>query len=190
MYELLYKYLLLNYKLGLPGVGSFYIEPVSAKIDLVEGVLTAPQKVVNFDNGKIIPDKAFYEYLSKEMKIGEVDAIQQLNEFALQLKQIALTEGIQLPGIGKLDSSSSGDLSFSPESICQDLLPEIHLNNSVAANAKLIDIYDSGETRIIFQNADQPEKEKISVQTQEDYWWVYAIVLALMGLGALLYYYI
>lgn len=190
MYELLYKYLILNQKLALPGVGSFYIEAVPAQMDFVAGTLIAPKKVVNFNRDSITADRAFYDYLISEMKLNESEVIKRLNKFGQQIRQAALQNGISLPGIGMLKMSNQDDLSFYPETKENDLMPEINLSNSVASESNLINVYDSGETKIILQKAAHPEEEKIEMVSKEDYWWVYAIVLALMGLGALLFYYI
>jgi hypothetical protein len=190
MYELLYKYLILNQKLGLPGVGSFYIKSVPAKMDFVAGTLAAPKKVVNFNRESTTVDRAFYDYLISELKLNETEVIQKLNGFGQQIKQAALKDGISLPGIGTLKISYQGDISFYPETKNNDLLPEINWNGSVALGSNLTNVFDSGETKIILQNAPHPEEEKIKLQLTEDYWWVYAIVLALIGLGALLFYYI
>jgi hypothetical protein len=53
-----------------------------------------------------------------------------------------------------------------------------------------VDVYDTAESTIITQEVEISSEQKIVVNKQEDYWWVYAIILALMGVGALLYYYI
>lgn len=190
MYELLYKYLILNKKLGLPGVGNFYMESVPAKMDFVAGTLTAPKKIVNFDQDNTTAETGFYEYLIREMKLSELEVVHRLNRFGQLIRQAALKDGINLPGIGSLKTNSAGNITFYPETKPSFLLPEIDLDNSVASGSNLINVYDSGETKIILQEKPHPEEAKIEMKSEEDYWWVYAIILALCGLGALLYYYI
>jgi hypothetical protein len=53
-----------------------------------------------------------------------------------------------------------------------------------------MDIYANVQPSIIKQSNFQGNSEKLVAKEKEDYWWVIAIVLAIMGLGALLYYYI
>jgi hypothetical protein len=190
MYELLYKYLILNQKLGLPGVGSFYIESIPAKMDIVAGTLTAPKKVVNFNKESTTVDRAFYDYLISELNLNETEVIQKLNGFGQQVKQAAQQNGISLPGIGMLKIAYQGDLTFYPETKYGNLLPIINLNASLASGSNPAAVVDSVETKIIIQNTTSPEKVELRLQSKEDYWWVYAIALALVGLGALLFHYI
>ncbi len=190
MYGILYKYLILNNKIGFPGIGSFFIEAVPAKMDIVTSTLVAPGNFVNFKADEVISDNRFYEYLSKEMRTSEIEAATQFTRFSHELKDYAMNDGVVLPGLGTLKKSYEGSLSFYAETPANTLLPEIKINNSVAVNANLIDVYDSGETKIITQEGIAPLEEKIVKEDNEDYWWVWAIILALCGLGALLYYYI
>ena len=99
--------------------------------------------------------------------------------------------GIQLPGIGLLKGNGEGNLHLISDELKNEGLQTIYLDNSeITANANLVDVYDSAESTIITQEVEIPADEKIIANKQEDYWWVYAIILALMGVGALLYYYI
>lgn len=190
MYELFYKYLIVNQKAGLPGVGNFYVESVPAKLDIVNRTLTAPFQSINFSADAPVNDRAFYDYLSRELKLNGIEAVTQFNELSKQIQETAAKNAVALPGIGTLKKNEAGEFIFYPEINANTLFPQIHLNNSVAADAKIVSVYDSGETKIITQEAIAPEEEKIIMSESEDYWWVYAIILALMGLGALLYYYI
>ena len=190
MYEIFYKYLIVNQKIGLPGVGNFYIESIPAKIDIVHSTLTAPSQSVIFSVEAPLNDRSFFDYLSREMKLNGIEAVTRFNEFSQQINERAINSGAILPGIGTLKKNENGQFSFYPEIKNNTLLPQIHINDSVVADSKLIAVYDSGETKIITQESAAPEEEKIVMHDSDDFWWVYAIILALMGLGALLYYYI
>ncbi|MDE3143234.1 MAG: hypothetical protein KGL19_03705 [Bacteroidota bacterium] len=180
----------MNHKVGLPGVGNFYIESVPAKLDIVHCTLDAPFESINFSSDAPVNDRAFYDYLSREMKLNGIEAVAQFNELSKRIQETAAQNAVALPGIGTLKKNESGEFIFYPEIKSNSVLQQIHLNNSVAADANIVSVYDSGETKIITQEAIAPEEEKILMSESEDYWWVYAIILALMGLGALLYYYI
>ncbi|MDE3235440.1 MAG: hypothetical protein KGO81_05745 [Bacteroidota bacterium] len=189
MYELFYKYLILNKKAGIPGIGNFEVQSVPAHLDFVTKTISAPAQSIRFDTEKVSLDRSFYNYLSRELNVNEIEAINQFNEFSHKLKDIAVKGGVQLPGIGILHRSLDGEVSFREEKH-DPVFTTIHLNASPAADANLVDLYGSGETRIITQDVPHEEEEKIVMKDKEDYWWVYAIVLALLGVGALLYYYI
>jgi hypothetical protein len=190
MYELFYKYLIVNQKIGLPGVGNFYVESIPAKIDIVHSTLSAPTQLISFSAEAPINDRSFFDYISREMRLNGIEAVTRFNEFSQTINERAINSGAILPGIGTLKKNEDGEFSFYPEIKNHTLLPNININDSVAADAKLIAVYDSGETKIITQETVAPAEEKIILQDSDDFWWVYAIILALMGLGALLYYYI
>lgn len=190
MYEILYKYLILNNKISLPGIGSFFIESVPAKMNIVTNSLIAPARLVSFTaEVDSIPNR-FYEYLSREMQLNEIEAATKFNQFSNELKGSALNGGVTLPGLGKLQKNTEGTLFFMEEEKSDILWPEIKINNTTDINTNLIDVYNSGETKIITQEGIAPVEEKITREEDEDYWWVWAIILALCGIGALLYYYI
>jgi hypothetical protein len=190
MYELFYKYLILTNKAIIPGVGNFSVQKIPAKLDFVTKTLIAPAQNFNFNEEHSMADKDFYNYLAREMKVEEVDAVTQFQSFASQLKETAFNGGIELPGLGTLKNLSGDNIYFFPEYNANSTLQSIQLNMSPAANANLVDVYDSGETQILTQEVIIPEEEKIRTKEKEDFWWVYAIILAIMGLGALLFYYI
>jgi len=190
MYGLFYKYLILNQKADIPGLGNFIIESIPARMDIVRQSLTAPSQSFSFHHDKAVTDKSFFQFLAREMNVSEMEAINRFNGFSRKIKDNALHGGIDMPGIGTLGTNNEGEIFFHPIKKQFPVFSEIRLNLSPAANANLVDLYDSGETKIITQETEAPPEEKIVMKEKEDYWWVYAIVLALMGLGALLYYYI
>ncbi len=191
MYELFYKYLILNHKVGLPGVGSFFVTRIPAKMDFVTRSLFAPAEVIQFNKEHQAAEKGFYEFVEKQMNISDVDAITRFSNFSFQIKEKASQPGgISLPGIGLLRTDFDGSLYFSAEENKTASLKQIYLDNSnTTSNANLVEVYDTGESTIIAQEVEITS-EKIIINKQEDYWWVYAIILALMGVGALMYYYI
>ncbi|MBS1626308.1 MAG: hypothetical protein JSR09_11710 [Bacteroidetes bacterium] len=193
MYNIFYKYLLLNQKAAVPGIGYFTVEETPAKMDFITQTISAPNQEFRFTNEtNCTIEKTFLFYLSKELKVNEVEAINRVNQFAQTVKEGALNGGVNLPGLGILKRSYEDVIYFVPEYnyAKQPLLTNIHLEHTVAANANLVDLYDAGDTRILKRENAAPEEEKIVLKEKEDYWWVYAIVLAILGLGALLYYYI
>jgi hypothetical protein len=190
MYELFYKYLLLNHHVALPGVGNFTVVDVSAKLDFITQSIAAPSQVIQFQQSHSVNDKGFYFYAAKTLQINEAEANQQVMHFAQTIKDAAFNDGVELPGIGSLKKATDDTLFFIPETNQHSVLSNIRLSNTVAADANLVDLYDAGENRIIVQKVKPLKQEHEMAAEKEDYWWVYAIVLAVFGLGALLFYYI
>ena len=190
MYEFLYRYFILNNKLALPGIGSFSTENVPAKIDFVSKRLTAPSKNILFANNNAGMDKQLLLYLSKELKLSDTDTVKSFTEFVKHLAKSVVNGGAELPGLGTLQKAVSGEIYFYPEYKSNKALREISLDTEEISNANIVDLYGTVETEIITQKVEIPESEKLHLHDNEtDYWWLYALILAIMGIGALAWYY-
>ncbi len=194
MYQLFYKYLILNQRVSVPGLGNFYVDKSPAHLDFIHKRITPPESTIGFKDDAVILDKPFIEYLKKELKLQDVDVLKTIQDFSHRIRQGAEAGGISLPGIGKLQSGYEGNLLFLPEKKQEQSFKAIDLQNPIYTHAKLIDIYDySGESVRMIEQVYIPkpgEKEIYHHGQKEDYWWVYAIILAIMGMAALFYYYI
>ena len=193
MYQEIYKYFVLNKRVSLPGIGNFSVNIDSAKLDFVTGVLHAPKPKVAFEKGQPAIDRQFFQYLSKALKVDEKQAVQAFQAFSQSIKEnIDSNNPVELPGIGKLQKGySEDDILFTEEnSNTVNYLSDIKLNAATDSKANLVELYKTGDSLIITEETEDDRLEMIIKEKDEDYWWVYALILALMGVGALLYYYI
>lgn len=193
MYQQLYKYFVLNRKVSLPGLGDFVINTIPAKLDFVTGVLHAPHPKIAFKRGQPSVDKNLFQYLSKELQIDEKQAVQELQAFSENIKDnLGNNVSVDLPGIGKLQKGDNdNDVLFTEENIAMPVfLNDIKLNSATDSKANLVELYKTGDNLILTEETEDDRLEMIIKDKDEDYWWVYALILALMGIGALLYYYI
>lgn len=193
MYQELYKYFVLNKKVSIPGIGNFSINSTPAKLDFIAGVLHAPQPKVGFVQEDLAVDKNFVQYLSKELKIDERQAAQDFKAFGQSIKDnLENSKPVQLPGIGKLQKGyNDNDVLFTEEhAAVPSFLNDIKLNSATDSKASLVELYKTGDNLILTEETEDDRLEMIIKEKDEDYWWVYALILALMGIGALLYYYI
>jgi hypothetical protein len=94
-----------------------------------------------------------------------------------------------LPGIGNIRKEFSGYV-IDTDTESKQVLPDLWITKTQAATTSLMDVYANVQPSIIKQSNFDGNSEKLVTKEKEDYWWVIAIVLAIMGLGALLYYYI
>ncbi len=69
MFKLLYKYLILNKKLIVPGIGVFYIEREPAKLDFADKVFPSPAFQVGFNAQPSLNDNRMYAFISREQKL-------------------------------------------------------------------------------------------------------------------------
>lgn len=193
MYHELYKYFILNKKVSIAGIGSFSINTTSAKLDFVAGVLHAPHPKIGFIQGETGIDRNLFQYLSRELKIDEKQAVQDFQAFGLNIKEnLENNKPVQLPGIGKLQRGyNNTEILFTDqEAVSPNFLNDIKLNSATDSKANLVELYKTGDNLILTEETEDDRLEMIIKEKGEDYWWVYALILALMGIGALLYYYI
>lgn len=186
MYLLFYKYLILNNRVNLPGLGSFFVDYSPAKLDLLNERIASPEWVVSFKQEPVIVDRNFLEFVKNELHTNETEANNNIQQFSELVKQEATNGGVELPGIGRLEPSQQGVL----------LLKTPEQTNTIALKVeknKLVDVYEEVEykkpehkTDGSIANLDATIEKKES----EDYWWVWAIILVIISMAALFYYYI
>ncbi len=192
LYELFYKYLILNGRASMPGIGTFGIEQIPSTMDYENKKLNPPTQSIRLESSEIATDTySLYNYLAKELEINESEAARKFQEFTHDLQKQAASKGsVLLPGIGRLLKDAYYGYSIDGESESKQVLPDLWITKTQAANSGLMDVYSSDKPSILRHRATAQEFDKLIVKETEDYWWVIAIVLAIMGLGALLYYYI
>lgn len=169
--QLLIKYLIQNGRLGIPEIGMFHVKRLPAQIIADGAEIKGPELVIVYAPETVTADKHLFEFLSIETATDEVAAIGQFNAWAHELKQkITDHQSVELPFIGTLSLDQDGSI--------------IHTN---AVN-------DIGFTTVAL-----PEGVSLQqfVTTDEEgdlpsdsSWWIYAIILLLLGVAAIAYYYL
>lgn len=191
LYELFYKYLILNGRASMPNIGTYAIEQVPATMDFENKKLNPPTQSVHLESSEIATDTySLYNYLAKELNVNESEAARRFQEFSHDIqKQVATNGSVVLPGIGRLKKDYNG-YAVEPEAESKQVLPDLWITKTQAATTSLLDVYAAVQPSIIKQSNFNSDADRLVMKEKEDYWWVFAIVLGIMGLGALLYYYI
>jgi CCDC81-like prokaryotic HU domain 1 len=191
MREYLFKYLVLHKNLCIPKVGVFNIENLSAQIDGTNNLLYPPSQVIRFKQEMVTPDRNFYDFLVAESGMELVDVIKHLQLFAQNiLTEAQDTKGAVLEGIGTLKREHSGHLLFFADRPLEYLFPQVNIDKaiSLAKTANLKQAAFKG------QELEGDELREFLGQANDveggDNWWVYALGLLLLGIGALLFYYV
>ena len=172
MDQQLYKYLVLHRNLSVPQLGSFLIKDQPAYYENATGLLHAPRPLIYFSEGVTsMSEKLFFDFLAAEMGVDEVAAIKQFHDYAYRLRENLLTNSTaEVKGIGTLSKGEDGLIVFDPANDLTYLLPPVQEGEAISADAYTTD-------------------EEAGTVTGKDNWWVYAVILGILGLGALLYYY-
>jgi nucleoid DNA-binding protein len=116
MFDLLYQYLVRNNRVSLPGLGTFFVEQVPAKIDIVNKSIVAPSYTFRLDRANDFSGKNFFVWLANAAHISEWDAIKKLSEFAFEVRK-AIQQGNKViwKGVGVLRPGQPGEIKFEPE---------------------------------------------------------------------------
>jgi hypothetical protein len=176
MLNALYKYLILNDNVSIPGVGSFHIKRSAAAFDQASGIFHPPACEIKFEQGTALTDTKFYHFLSGEKGITEVDAVRKFQDFAYQLrKDIQTHPFVELSNMGVLKRNGLGDVVFESSVSTKKYFP------SIAPE----EIGNEQEETVIAEQETTGEEAVVA----KDRWWIWATVLALLALAAIGYYY-
>ena len=187
MVHLLYKYLIIHKQVAIPGVGLFYIDRKPARHDIANKVFQSPELNIDFKAGTTITDKEFYQFVSKEKGIDEVEAVKHLHDFAHRLKQeVSANKRVELPGMGVLIKNGMGQVSFEAHNALTSYFPPI-VEERILVDRPAPDITNAPLTAVSQQ--EESDTEPPPSNQRKDYWWVYAIVLGVIGIAIIMYYY-
>lgn len=184
MFEALYKYLILNGRLGFPGMGSLVIETLPVEHDFAQKKIYPPLPVIRWQSEMIAPDQQFYKFIASDLALNEVNAIGQFNDFTYQLKEAIAQKGMaELPGIGKLKKEFANTYSFDPAYTLDDYFqPVIAGYVNPQTNQPLV------EDEPADINLNRKKARRLKEKPADANWWIYAIILALLGIAGLIYY--
>ena len=191
MHQYLLKYLVLHKQLPLPKLGVFSIEQVSAQIDATNHLLYPPSQVIRFTQETVAADRHFYDFIVNETGWELVDVIRHIQKFAQQLlNQAQDKEGAILEGIGTLKQEADGHLLFFADRPLDYLFSQVKIDKSVSL-AKADTLKQSAYKAQELEGDELRELLGQAIDSDaSDNWWVYAFALLLLGVGALLFYYV
>jgi len=190
MLQLLYKYLILNKKVSLPGIGVFYITRHPSSLDFSKKQFTAPSAEIIFKENRNEADKKLFRFIGSNQQIDEQNAIQNLNLFSAGIKEKLESVGtVQLSGIGILTKSRVGTISFKQEQSLNTFY------ENVASERMMREVSsESSKPSIIEENypgiaVEEAATDAENSRPKRDYWWLYAIIAASIAVAAIAYYY-
>jgi len=180
MLNVLYRYLILNDHVSIPGVGNFTVHHQPA---LLSGnTIQPPATTVSFEGGTAITDKQFYTFLAKEKGLSEVDAVRRYQDFAYQLKKdITANTSVELNGLGVLTKDPHGNILFEAVPSAQQYFSAITLNVSAEVAPAIVTATSESVT-----TEEETETENI----RKDRWGIWAGILAAVAIAAIAWYYL
>lgn len=169
--DLLYKYLILNGRLGIPEIGRLAIYRTPASVQEDGTVMQGPAQQIFFEEKPVAADKNLFQFLAHEMSTDEIAAIGSFNTWVSSIReQLTQDAFVKLPFIGTLEQTAEGVVGFIP------VTPAIQPSS--------IDL----PYGIVWQTDDLAEDG--SAEKNDSGWWIYAIILLLLGIAAIAYRYL
>src|SRR4051812_48068412 len=108
MFKILYKYFVINRKVGLPGIGLFFIERQPSNLDFIKKAFTAPSARIGFKVGHTVSDETFILFAADELKTNPSQAASEFSNFTQTLTNTLHVDGkVDLPGMGLLSKDVS-----------------------------------------------------------------------------------
>jgi nucleoid DNA-binding protein len=185
MYIVIRKFLALYHHLSLPGIGNFNVETQPAKIDFASHTISCSKNTIVFSNDKVPAEKKFYEFLSRELHVDEVQAIKSFTNFTSHLQDdLNEKNNLYFKGIGTLTKQTSHVLTFQPDEM-PVFFPDLTAERVIRKNAMhTVKVGEDERTSEEMHTAlHQPKKIK------KERWWIAAIILAVIGIAAIVFYY-
>ena len=183
MNQYLAKYFALHKKLVLPGIGFFNTSTQPAQLEFVEKTLHAPGHSINFYRDENAADNNFISFLIKETGLDQYETINKFSQYITQLKEkLQSGTALHLPGLGIL-TNNENEYSFTAENL-QQYFPGITAERVIRQNAQhSVRVGEDEKTSVEMH-------EMLNREAAKDRWWIGAIVLAVVGIAAILYYYL
>jgi len=177
MQDSLYEFLLLNKKIGLPGIGTISLCQTPSQHDFANKEFIAPTPLFTIDPRNDKPSKKLFDWLSSSLNITEWEAIKSVNDFSFDLKKKLSEFGeVNWEKIGVIRRDNNGDLKLDPQNILLQSEPPVTAEKVIRVKAE--------HTVLV------GEQEKTSVQMEEyfagssarkNYSWLIAVILTVLA---------
>ena len=183
MFQVLNAYLFQHRSISIPGLGTIYLETMSANVDVADRRMLPPAYRFRFDKYFDAPDKEFFSYIASQRNILDYEAIKWYNEFSFELRNRIRTEDqVKWDGVGILKKDGSGSVVF--ESVGGDTLfmvptPAMRVNRQDAQHVLLV----GDQERTNVEMSEWLHEEGAS--RKKGSWWIIALVLGLIALAIL-----
>lgn len=181
MYDELYRLLILNKELVLPGIGSFTLNRKPAEANFVEKLVYPPSYSISFLHETPLPEKSFFQKLSEMMNITDREAVIRFNDFTFDLrKKIIAGNEISWKGIGTFSADNRGNINVVPSEIAV-------IDEPVTAEKVL---REHAEHRILVGGQERSSVEMTALLahqgSKKSFWWIAALVTGVV-LGTMIF---
>jgi hypothetical protein len=185
MFNLLYQYFIQAGQLSLPGIGHFKWTQQTAVLDFPNQQLLPPVYAVSFSDEKDSPSRDLFRFIARKKQLTEWEAIKAINDFAFGVKdELRSGKSVSWPGIGNLQFNQTGGISFEAAAIPSSYTPApaVRVIRNDAEHSILVGDREKTNTEMAEMLHEEPA-------TAPSRWWIWALVLAAIGISGLVYHF-
>jgi hypothetical protein len=185
MHQLIASYLFQNKTCPLPGLGTLSVTKTTASSDFLNKLITGPQQNINFENAESDASNLL-DYIALKTNTTVLKAIENLGQFCSNLKMAALINNpATVDGVGNFFTDTEGKINFKPQSVASFFQPTVQAAWVIHSEAKHNILVGDKETTNTVMTEYFNEEEAV---VKKDRWWIWAIILFVIALLALLFY--
>jgi len=180
MYDTLYKYLIFNRQVSLPGVGTISLQRNAARHSIADKIFTAPEYSFVIDNSNDKPSKKLFDWLSLVLGVSEWDAVRMVNDFSFDLKNnISSGSAVKWDNVGVLRRNDTGSIVLDPFTFELDNEEPVTAEKVIREKVEHTMLVGerertSSEMEVILLTETEKEKSR-------EWGWVIAIVLVVLS---------
>ena len=168
----------------MPGLGTLSVIYGSARADFTTKIIAAPQTVIQFET-KETAVAPLLDYLTTTTGADKYEVTEALDHFCDNLKnKITDQSGIQLESIGNFFVDGLGKINFTSEELPTAFVQPVFAERVIHPDAEHQILVGDKETTNTVMTDFFNETTVV-----KDRWWIWAIVLGVIGLLALLIYF-
>ncbi|MBK8497017.1 MAG: hypothetical protein IPL50_19950 [Chitinophagaceae bacterium] len=177
MQEQIASYLFQNKTCPLPGLGTLSVVKSGAEANFAGKQITAPKPVIRLEN-KESDTTGLVKYIANVSGDDTGKASEALDHFCIDLKkQMKLQSTVKLARIGNFFADGSGKISFKPEELPASFVQPVYAERVIHPDAEHQILVGDKETTNTVMTEFFTE-----VPAVKDRWWIWAIVLGVIGL--------
>ncbi len=178
------SYLFQNKTCPLPGLGTLSVLNSGAEADFTNKLIAAPKSFIQFNNAET-DTAGLLNYLVSTTGGDKYEVSEALDHFCDNLKKKMTDEAkVQLDNVGSFFVDGSGKINFKQQELPTPFLQPVFAERVIHPDAEHQILVGDKETTNTVMTEFFNESPVI-----KDRWWIWAIVLGVTGLIALLIYF-
>jgi nucleoid DNA-binding protein len=184
MQNQLASYLFQHKTCPLPGLGTLFMLHSAAVSDFTDKSISAPKSFIEFSETEA-DATGLLNYLAITTGGSKYEVTEALDHFCDNLRnKMTAQPDVQLESIGSFFVDASGKINFKSEELPEVFTQPVFAERVIHPDAEHhILVGDKETTNMVMTELLSPKPEI------KDRWWVWAIVLGIIGLAALLVYF-